>query len=165
MNCAWIICERTGRWAAALRAALRRYPIQRFGNPRLHEVRRLDQVLPFLEVRQESIAMLEVRRTDLAAAFSWLSTTNFNFPTIPCIALVDNDGFDDSLRDDLSAALWAAGAVEICHSPRQLHRVLAIGRRQADSRLRKSTSPEADQSIADWAWALLPWQAAERRVG
>jgi hypothetical protein len=165
MNCEWIICERTGRWAAALRAALRRHPTQRFGNPRLHEVRSLDELSPFVDARPDAIAMLEVRRTDLAAAFGWLSTTNFNFPTTPCIALVDNEGFDDELRDDLSAALWAAGAVEICHSPRQMHRVFAIGRRHADSRLRKSTNSEANQSISDWAWALLPWQAAERQVG
>jgi hypothetical protein len=125
----------------------------------------LEELSAFLDEGRHTVALVEVRQSTLAATLSWLSGACSSYShAARCVALLDCEGFDFESKSEATSALWAAGAVEISHSPRQLQRVLAIGQRHAQALARNATGPDAGQSIADWAWALLPWQSAEREL-
>ena len=71
-----------------------------------------------------------------------------------------------SATDSLSPTrLWEAGAVEVVDSPRQFAAPLKLAERHAASRTRLagSTRPNVE-SIAERAWAALPWQDALTHV-
>jgi hypothetical protein len=162
-KCEWIICERTGRWAAAFRMALRRdFPSN--CQPRLRELRTLDELTSQL-AQQPAVAMVEVRRGNLAAVLTWVAEIRSTHVETCCLALLDNVSFDREDRGEVTSALRSAGAVEICDSPRQLQHVLAIARRHAQLLQRNVTGPAASESFSDWAWSLLPWQSTRRQVG
>jgi hypothetical protein len=59
----------------------------------------------------------------------------------------------------------AAGAVDVTDSPRQLRQVLAVGRRHATAPVDPPPGLDDRQSLAEWAWALLPWQSARPPIG
>jgi hypothetical protein len=157
-NCDWIVCEHSGRWASALRRAIGTETAPPVDQRQVREVRSLEELTVRLGERPRAVALVEVRRTNLAEALTWLADASSLYPRACCVALLDSSAFDDDVRTAVAEALSAAGAVEITDSPRHLQHVLAVGRRHAVSPVRVATGPDEHQSFAEWAWALLPWQ-------
>lgn len=159
----WIVCERSGRWAAALRTALARRSPRDAAPQSLDEVRNLADLTTRLHEFPTSLALLEVTLKNLDATLAWLSETSRRSPHMRAAALLDH-GFSDNLPV-VATALREAGAAEVILSPRQLQPVLSLGR-HFTSKTRDAALPlTADQSIEKWAWGLLPWQDTRRSLG
>ncbi|MCI0332844.1 MAG: hypothetical protein L0228_06440 [Planctomycetes bacterium] len=158
----WIVCERSNGWAAAVRTALARQPGPTECAATLCEVRRLDELTVHLQQRPNSLALIEVTPTNLDAALTWLADGIRRSRQAKVVALLDRS-FVSAL--EAASALREAGAMEIAQSPRQLQHVLQFARCYSSKRRMGLGQSGADQSIEEWAWALLPWQEAERPLG
>jgi hypothetical protein len=163
----WTLCERSGRWAAALRAALGRTGWPLASLPKIVEVRQLDELTARLEARPDRLALVEVKRGGFADLLVWLSTANRAFPRARFVALVDRGVYewvdiDPALRrrsrQSVVDTLHEAGAIEVVTSPLQLAALLSLGRQHGLLRSARVDGPAANASIAEWAWASLPWQ-------
>ncbi len=145
----WIVCERTSRWASALRMAL-----AADGTPhRIRELRHLAELDVELTARPTALAAIEIHRGNFADLLAWLPTARERHVHARCVALLDR-----SLADNLNAtcdALDEAGAPAIATSPRRLDAVVALGTRHAETaRIIGENAPLVAQ-----VWASLPWQA------
>jgi hypothetical protein len=155
----WIVSEKSGRWAAALRVALAR---QAATSPhadtqdQIHELRSLDE--------------FHARAADFPNSIALIETTSDNLPTvlqlaarpssarIPLIALLHDDlASRENFALDI---LLEAGALAIVTVPRKIAEILPIARKVFASTMRAATSDSADNSLEAWAWAQLPWQEA-----
>jgi hypothetical protein len=151
-----------------LRAALGRSGWPQQSVPRVFEVRQLGELATRLDTRPDDMALVEVQRANLFDVLEWLAEVGRLYRRARLIALVDR-GVWESLETDPATgrrerqqvvdALRAAGATEVITSPRQLQGILALGRRHASLRAAGLDGPPAQMSIAEWAWASLPWQA------
>lgn len=166
--CDWIICERTGQWAAAMRVgAARRRSLK--GPPlRIYEVRSLDELAERLAARPLSLALVEVHALNLGKLLEWLAHNSRRFPRARFVALVDrtltagNDSHDDRSSgeiDDVLAALLEGGAAAVAVSPRRLRHIFALADLHAISARSFSSEAAEMQSVADWARSQLPWQS------
>jgi hypothetical protein len=136
-----------------------RQAIQPAGKQQLGEVRSLQELAARLAELPRAMALVEVRRTNLAETLAWLADAGSCYPRARFVVLVESEGFDHQVRRGVTAALLAAGAVEVADSPRHLPHVLVVGRRHAATQV-SPTGPGERQSFAEWARALLPWQPA-----
>jgi len=159
-QCEWIVCERSGRWAAALRLAIARQRTSPIGKQPLHEVRSLQELAARLAERPRAVALVEVRRTNLAETLAWLAEAGPTYPKARFVVLVDREESDGEVGSGMTGVLLAAGAVGVADSPRRLQHVLAVGQRHFASQGRMPNGLGENQSLAEWAWALLPWQPA-----
>ena len=147
----WLICEESGRWAAALRIAFDRSE-HITSRPRLTEVRNLAELSNHPGERQADLVLVEVGTTSAAQTLEFAARLGAR--GTPFAALL-KDALERSRLADL---LWEAGAVEVVSSPRDLRGLLERhGRSTAHSRAGLGESLDS-QSLADWAWSLLPWQ-------
>jgi hypothetical protein len=145
----WVVCERTSRWASALRMACgaRGMPY------RLREIRHLAELEAELVKRPACLAAVEFDRANFAAALALLPAMRKKFPGARSVALLDR-----SLASDFAAvrdAVVEAGAAAVAASPRRLDAILALGQRHA------ATVHTKDESLpfAARIWTTLPWQA------
>lgn len=167
---AWIVCENSGRWAAALRVALARHPTSAKITPKIREVRSLAELNTTVGGQPSRLGLVEIRPENLAAALEFLAKAwrrNIRF-----VALLD-DVFRHqpsaaiSPRSDrqlVANALWEAGALEVIGSPRAISSVLNVAERHAAWRSKRVAPTREHEAIADRAWAALPWQDAESTV-
>jgi hypothetical protein len=159
----WIVCERSNRWAAAVRIALARQSPRDAVPQSLDEVRNLADLTTRLHEFPTSLVLLEVTLKNFDATLAWLSETTRRSSHMRAAALLDH-GFSDN-RVEVATALREAGAAEVVLSPRQMQPVLSLGHHFA-SKTRDAALPlTADQSIEKWAWGLLPWQDTRRPLG
>jgi hypothetical protein len=152
-----ILCERTERWAAAIRLAIVRQGMQ--PAPRIREVRSLTELEAQLSARPLSLALVEVTRTNIADVLRLVVDASERHPAARFAALL-NGGLCESSECRRAAvdALMEAGCCEFAASPRQLAGILRLARLHAARAL--ETSRKRDNlSIEAWAWATLPWQA------
>jgi hypothetical protein len=156
----WIVCERNGRWTAALRTAIARQDTPLTGNQPVHEVRSLPELSARVAERPGALALVEVHRINIAETLSWLAEAGLTYPGARFVALVDRHQSDGTAQSDMAGALLAAGAVGVADSPRRLQHVLSVGRRHFASQGRMPDGVSENQSLAEWAWGLLPWQPA-----
>jgi hypothetical protein len=156
----WIVCERDGRWAAALRMAIARQVTPLTGNQPVHEVRSLPELSARLAERPGALALVEVQRINFAETLSWLAEAGLTYPGARFIALVDREQSGGKAQSDMAGALLAAGAVGVVDSPRRLQHIRSVGQRHFASQGRMPDSVGENQSFAEWAWGLLPWQPA-----
>lgn len=161
-DCEWIVCERSGRWAAALRRAVGPVASDR---RQLHEARSLGELTARLDELPRAVALVEVRRTNLAETLTWLADVSSLHPQARCVALLDCETFEHEVRNGVAEVVLAAGAVDVTDSPRHLRQVLAVGRRHATAPVETPPGLDDRQSLAEWAWALLPWQSARPPIG
>jgi hypothetical protein len=165
--CDWIICERTGRWAATLRIGAARRSPKTGSAPRIYEVRSLDELADSLAARPLSLTFLEVHTSNVGNLLQWLASNSPRFPRARFVALLDrmitertdSGGKQSSVESrDVVAALLEGGAAEIAVSPRRLQHIFAFADKHAES-VRQLRQPLAkSQSITDWARSKLPWQ-------
>ena len=162
----WLVCERSGRWAGALRTVLARRESDAGVNHRVYESRSLSELDDQTDRSPISIRLLETTRQNLADALAHFVAAGIRFPATPLVALVDSESFrspasSPAASSDLQSAVDAlreAGAAEVIYSPRQIDLVINFGLRHF-SRCAKTAALTAEsQSIHDWAWSLVPWQ-------
>jgi hypothetical protein len=164
----WLICEKTGRWAAAMRVALSRRSQPReqpLAGSRIHEVRTFEAFNIALQESSFSIALVETTNDNLAAVLDLLARSGQG----SCIvALLDESLFHDSRqksRRSLDAALIAnalseAGASAIVRSPRHIADLLPLGIKCSASQRHFGAAGSEHVTFVDWARAALPWQDA-----
>jgi hypothetical protein len=163
----WIVCERTGRWAAALRTTGTRQATDRKSTFRIVEVRRLSELSARFDERATSLALVEVHGNNLSDVLTWLADARGRYGQARFVALLDYPQgterenrrlADRARRRDIVAALMEAGAVDVADSPRYLQSVMAIAQRHLDRTAADSRFSAVDQPLVEWARSLLPWQ-------
>jgi hypothetical protein len=156
----WIVCERTNRWAAALRVALS--PEETM--PRIRETRRLAEIDDEIDSHPQAIVAVEVCRDRFAELLAWLTAARRRYPQMCCVALLDRSVLNRSILGDsqpVIGVLLEAGVHAYATSPRRLEAVLELG----EQHLRIAGNQRQDSSFADQVWASLPWQAAPSPLG
>jgi hypothetical protein len=145
----WIVCERTSRWASAMRMAL-----AAGGVPyRLRELRHLSELDADLVARPTALAAIEIHRDNFAELLAWLPTVRERRRHARCIALLDGSLADD--LDEVRDALVEAGAQAVATSPRRLAAVIVFGARHAET----AEIVGENAPLVAQVWASLPWQA------
>jgi hypothetical protein len=163
----WIICEASGRWAAALRAHLARRgvdPAHAKLPLRVREVRHFEDFQTSTIERRFTLGLLEVQCDNLSAALNFLSADRRS--ELPIVALLD-----ESLQDDVRSehrrrnsfqiaadALSEAGALATVTSPRRIAELFGLAPSLAAAQMRSSAVTGTHPSFAEWAQAALPWQ-------
>jgi hypothetical protein len=160
----WVVCEESGRWAAAIRVAFSRWP-KAHTTPRLYEARTLGELSSQSDEHGCDLALVEVDRWNLTHVLELLERRGPRAAQI--VALLQDVGTQrhaaaaitgEPSMQAVADLLWEAGAVEIVESPRQMCRLSALHNRLAvaqGSIVRNFVEP---QSFAERAWATLPWQ-------
>lgn len=163
-GCGWIICERTSRWAAAMRVSLDRDFVA--GGAHVYEVRNLRDLSARLAARPDALVAIEVDRANLAEVLFWLAGAAQRFPCARYVAMIDWPLAEDrqaGLRSDeareVEQALVEAGAMLVERSPRQCSTLVALACRHAAVRsAERVVGAHDDLSPVDEVWASLPWQ-------
>ncbi|OHB81817.1 MAG: hypothetical protein A2W31_03725 [Planctomycetes bacterium RBG_16_64_10] len=140
----WILCERTGRWAAACRIQLLQRGPSAVGRL-LCETRTQGECQQMLRRWPASLVAVEVTRTDFAAWITWIADLEHTFPAALAVVLS---------QLDLPEADWAlreAGALWIASSPRALAPVTELALRHVGQ------APSLRLDVAEWAQPALPW--------
>lgn len=145
----WIVCERTSRWASALRLALG----SENDAARLREQRLLAELGAELSAHPAAIAAIEIHRGNFAQLLAWLPAARERHADACFVALVDQSLSGE--LEQVTAALLESGAQAIAASPRRLEGVLAL--RHLHARIAGDIGPR--ESLQQAAWASLPWQA------
>jgi hypothetical protein len=148
----WIVCEKSGRWAAALRVALGRDRAISLA-PRILEVRNLAEFDAAMHNQKAPLGFVEVRPDNLGAVLELL--TNSSLQNVRYVVLLDDALTGHPLVADV---LWEAGAAEVIDSPRRMHPALKFAERTAAVQTTLSAHTNELESIAERAWAALPWQ-------
>jgi hypothetical protein len=144
-----IVCERTSRWASALRMELA------LGNlpHRLRELRHLAELDAELVERPTALVAVEVRRGSFVELLAWLSAARARHGKARFAALLDHTLADH--QDEVGAALVEAGVQAIATSPRRLEGLVAFGERHTAA----AQKTDENASLVSQVWASLPWQA------
>jgi hypothetical protein len=145
----WIVCERTSRWASALRLAF----ATEDAPPRVRELRHLAELDAELLARPTALAAIEIHRGNFAQLLAWLPAARGRHARACSIALLDRSLTDE--LEQVTAALLEAGAQAIASSPRRLDAILSLGQQHA--RITGIIGPNA--RLDEAVWASLPWQA------
>jgi hypothetical protein len=115
----------------------------------------------FLTGRTPSLALIEVDTSNLGDVLALLTAAALRFPSVRFAALWTpgpQDRLDPATdRDNANCALLEAGAAMVLSSPRQVHALFDLARRQADF-IAERSSTSANLTIETYAHSLLPWQ-------
>jgi len=161
-RCEWIVCERTDRWAAALRVTIAGQADWPACTPRLYEVRSLEELGARLELRPDCLVLINVDEANLSRVLPWLAAARGNYSGVRFVALIDHDF--DSCGQDVADAILEAGAADFATSPRHLPQILPLARRHAAAIAARQSAAASDDSFVASVWFSLPWQADEREV-
>jgi DNA-binding response OmpR family regulator len=133
-----IVCEREGRWAAALRRELAAEGV------RVWETRGLDGLREELATSPASLAVLELP-ADPTAAFAFAERMERDFPAarLVMVARREQAGYELPLRE--------AGAVDFLTTTRRAPRLARLACRHL------ARAPQPSRSFAEQVWASLPW--------
>lgn len=164
----WLVCETTGRWAAALRLAIARR--EQDTSPKLparhvRELRSLSELEAVLQQGSSPHAFVEVRRENLGAVLDLLSSHRHE--GVQFIGLLDDSvGHDSSNNSSIAGdqapiidVLFEAGAIDVIRTPRQIGRLLVATSYQYRGRSCLGDAAR-EYSITELAWNALPWQDA-----
>jgi hypothetical protein len=161
----WIVCEHSGRWAAALRVALGRYGgCSLDGVPRrVYETRSLTEFSSVVLQYRASIALVEVSIHNFAEVLDLISRKRRQSTIY--VSLLDeslqrasnSDRLSLSAAIDAVDALQEAGSSVVLDSPRQIASLFPLAERLVDTGLCAVLDASLN-SIADMAQAALPWQ-------
>jgi hypothetical protein len=163
----WIVCERDGHWAAALRTMAARQESKLKSTSRVVEVRSLAELSNRLDEQPALFALVEVHGGNLADVLVWLTDARTRYGRARFVALLDYRratsevacwSADRTGGQDVADALMEAGAVAFADSPRYLQNVLAMARRHESLAAVDIRPFDGDQPLLEWARSLLPWQ-------
>ncbi len=173
----YLVCERSGHWAAALRVSIHRLPPINQHAAKITETRSLKELESRLAEVPDGIVLIEISRNSLSNALDWLSKATQLDTTRHFVAAIDEPSFlpiyplpenisTPALRSSLASVLLETGVVVIVWSPRQLTPVIEFATKLAAKGADTASSlPPEEKNLAEWAENLLPWQAARRPVG
>ena len=135
-----IVCERTGRWAVALRRELDGMGV------RAYETRSLAECFDELAQSPAGLAVVELTAAGVTALLRRLAQWQRDFPLARMAVVADRSlaGCEWLLRE--------AGAVHFTCSPRQLGPLARLVRRHL---AKAPSAPPA--SLSEQIWASLPW--------
>jgi hypothetical protein len=142
-----IVCERTGRWAVALRRELADAGV------RVYETRTLADCWQLLAEAPASFAVIELTLAGAEALLCGWTQHGREFPSARMAVVADRS---------LAGCHWAmreAGAVHFTCSPRGLSPLARLICRHL------AQAPAPPQSLPQRIWAGLPWKAAARTEG
>jgi hypothetical protein len=137
-DCEIIVCEKTGRWAAALRRALG------FSSG-LCETRSWAACLREVRARPAALVALEVLPENAEAACQRLVELTWQSPHVSAIVMADRS---------LSQSEWLlreAGAVHVLFSPDEWSRLRLLFRKFTDQ------LPASRTTFREHVWSSLPW--------
>jgi len=141
-----VVCEKTGRWADALRLALTRpMPDMRLRVADVRETRSLDECGEAVESSPESVVVVEARGSNLSMLPSWIANLCRRFPRALVVAVADRE------LGAIRPLLREAGAAHVVFSPRMLRPAL----RMADRHL--ATARPSESNLYTEIYASLPW--------
>jgi hypothetical protein len=135
-----ILCEKSGRWAAALRRALRDEP------PSISETRSLSQCEEALAVEPAALVAIEVNSKTLDPLVQIIARVRKERPFARVVALLDSG------LDHAEPVLREAGAVDIFPSLRDAPMLAQLARRHLALTL------PARQSVHEAIAEQLPWK-------
>lgn len=134
-----IVCEKTNRWAAAFRGALRE------GKVRIVETRSPGQCEEALRSAPASLAAVEVSTGTLEAVMELLERASRAWPAARIVALLDSG------TESAEPLLREAGAVEVLTTTREAPALVRLARRHL------ALAPPADLGLRQTIAARLPW--------
>ena len=135
----FLMCERSGRWAVALRG------VRRPDDPRMWETRSLDDCWRELEVSPRSMVAVEATLANVETLVRWMKRVESGFPRAHVIVLAQRE---------LECGQWLlreAGARHVVFSPRDVRGVARMVRRYL------AATPPDDDSTRQRIWRQLPW--------
>lgn len=136
----WIVCERTGKWAAALRREAT------VGETNVVEVRQPDELAAAIHATPwATVVVVELRSEGLAASLDALVATERQRYRILPVAVADEE------LADLELLAREAGAVHFLTSPRRIMEFVSLGQRH------QARVPAPAQSLRERVLAELPW--------
>jgi hypothetical protein len=164
----WIVCEKTGKWAASIRVAIARQSTKRgrpIAIPRIQEVRALAEFEAAVQTL-DAVGLLEVRADNLAAVLELLA--NAWRRNVRIVALLDCEMQTPSSYSHArppssrgsTDVVAEAGALAVIDSPRQISTAIQVIERYWAARSKVVSLSGERESIVDRAWAALPWQDA-----
>src|SRR5262245_5819094 len=141
----WLICERTGRWAAALRVELSRTRAHNSAH-QIRETRSLAELEVAIQEQVPSFVLLETWPGNVDQVLSLLA--KFASSRTRFAALLEWG--DETTRNCqlTTDALLEAGAVEVIDASRQLGSVVRIAERQAEFSWKRTLPENGGESIA-----------------
>ena len=137
-----IVCERSGRWAVALRRELTQ-------GVRVYETRSLADCCAMLAEAPASFIVVELAAGGEAALFGALDRLDRDFPLARLAVVADR------LRADDGWAIREAGAVHFVCSPRRLGPLAGLACRHL------AAAPLPPRDLAEQIWAGLPWRRGD----
>ncbi len=142
MTARLIICEKSGRWQAALRRAAGSRQLA------ISEVRSHEQTERELADHPAAMVAIEIGSESLARVSSYLANWRTCFPGARFLLLAEPElaPLDSALRD--------AGAVHILYSSRELAAAVRLIRRHL------ARAPRPAMTLEESIWARLPWPSA-----
>jgi hypothetical protein len=135
-----IVCERTGNWAAALRAWL---PA---GSSEIWQTRSLVESRARLCEAPSSVVAVECSAERVVEVCGWLREAAIEFPRMRAVVLAEPGS-------RVAECVWrASGAQQIVDSPQRLDRLARWIVRHLDQIPRPPRSPR------QWTWERMPWR-------
>ncbi len=141
-----IVCERSGRWAAALRRVLAR-------ELSLRETRSLAECEAELREAPESFLVVELTATHLGGVLELLTCVGAEYRWARIAVVAERS----VAAGELTACEWTmreAGAIHFVTSPRQAAELARLAERHA------ALVPRPKRSLAAQVWDSLPWPEA-----
>ncbi len=140
-----IVCERTGRWAVALRRELDGLTRE------ARETRSLAECWQLLEAAPASFVVVELTAAGIDQLLQRMGRLQRDFPLarIAVVAPRSMARYEWLMRE--------AGAVHFTCSPRQLKPLVEVACRHL------ALAPRPERNLADRIWASLPWQRRATR--
>lgn len=133
-----IVCERTGRWAVALRRELADAGV------RVWETRTLADLRDELVENPASFAVVELG-SNVAGLLRLLASQPRRFPGVRVAVVADRE------RAEYELLIREAGAVHFVTSPRQAGLLARLACRHL------AEAPAPQQTLAERIWSGLPW--------
>jgi hypothetical protein len=138
-RCHLIVCEKTGRWAAALRSALGERP------PSLVETRSLAGCEAALVDAPHSLVALETTASNLEATLAFVGRSIGRFPRCYFVALLDPEICDAALL------IREGGAIATFDSVLDAARIVRLAKRQL------ARAPRQEAEGRESVWERMPW--------
>jgi hypothetical protein len=134
-----IVCEKTGRWATALRNLLPSAQIS------ICETRTLEECAARLRESPASLVVVELTAENWPAVCRWLSWQAGQFVHMRAVAVATAD-----VRD-VDAVVRSAGAHHVVDSIARLGKLTRWIVRHIQQ------APHSKSSVRQWTWSRMPW--------
>lgn len=142
-----IVCEKSNRWAVALRRALGRKASL------LRETRSLPECQRDVVTAPASFVALEVTETNLEGALEVIQTSSQLLPNVRFAALID------PALQDASGALREAGAVYVASTTASAGEITRLALRHI------ALAPPEPLPLREQIWQRLPWRSRATASG